>query len=389
MNILVNSMPMEGLLTGICRYLRNMYAEMARLPETDISYFSAPPARRQMPELADSARWSRATAAIWKLPDPAIFALRSLHWLRYEGWLRRACRQESYDVYHETAFVPAAMSAVPTVYSVYDLSLIHYRDKHPRERVWFYDFFRKRRLRYASHILTISEFIRGEICDTFRLPPESVTAVPLAPDPLFVSQPVNQVQEVRQRLGLPEDYFLFVGSLEPRKNLPLLVKALERCQTKAGLALVGWEGWGDKRWLNTAQQSALSNQIVLTGYVDDVSLAALYSGALALVYPSLYEGFGLPILEAMSCGCPVICSNCASMPEVAGDAARLVDPFDADDLAAALDEMTAERVRDEWRAKGLTRAKEFSWARTAALTRNLFAQVATEARRSRRNLSEI
>lgn len=382
MKILVNSMPMEGLLTGICRYLRNMYAEMARLPDTDISYFSALPARRQMPGLADSAKWSKTTAAVWKLPDPAIFALRSLHWLRYEGWLRRACRQQHYDVYHETAFVPAAMTAVPTVYSVYDLSLIHYRDKHPRERVWFYEFFHKRRMRYASHILTISEFIRGEICDTFRLPPEAVTAVPLAPDPLFTPRPLDQVQKARRRFELPQDYFLFVGSLEPRKNLALFIQALERSHTDACAVLVGWEGWGDKSWLATAQRADLAKRIILTGYVDDSTLAALYSGAQALVYPSLYEGFGLPILEAMSCGCPVICANCASMPEVAGDAARLIDPFDADDLATALDEMAEESARTAWRTKGFARAQEFSWARTALLTRELFAAVASKGRPS-------
>ena len=142
---------------------------------------------------------------------------------------------------------------------------------------------------------------------------------------------------MRKQYNLTGEYLLFVGSLEPRKNLPLLIQAMQLCNTNISLLIVGWEGWGDKSWMQTIRESGLTQRIILTGYVDDETLACLYSGASAFVYPSLYEGFGLPILEAMACGCPVICSDVASMPEVAGDAAIRIDPASAEDLAAAID----------------------------------------------------
>jgi alpha-1,3-rhamnosyl/mannosyltransferase len=151
---------------------------------------------------------------------------------------------------------------------------------------------------------------------------------------------------------------------------------MQHCQSDISLVLVGWEGWGDKSWMETIRHAGLQKRIVFTGYVDDEILACLYSGATAFVYPSLYEGFGLPILEAMACGCPVICSNTASMPEVAGDAAALIDPCNPEELAFAIEALTGDReMRLEQIQKGLCRAAEFSWRRTADMTVNIYKKV--------------
>ncbi len=378
MKILVNAIPLSGLLTGISRYVRQLYSEMEQFPDVEITYFDGKRLHKNMPAQADPEKWSRATAALWKLPDPVVFAMRTLHWWKYEMQLRRVCCKDSYDVYHETGFVPAAMSAVPTVYSIYDLSLIKYRHAHPRERVWFYDFFGRRRLRFASHILTISEFIRQEICNTFALSPSNVSAVPLAPASHFYPRSAGKIDQVRKQYSLTGGYLLFVGSLEPRKNLPLLIQAMRRCNPDISLLLVGWQGWGEKSWMETIHESGLAQRIILTGYVDDETLACLYSGASAFVYPSLYEGFGLPILEAMACGCPVICSDVASMPEVAGDAAIRIDPAGIDDLAAAIDLLTGDQhERQRLIAGGFARAAEFTWKRTAEKTREVFQKSAS------------
>ncbi len=236
---------------------------------------------------------------------------------------------------------------------------------------------------YATHILTLSEYIRKEICEILRWPENRVTAVPLAPAEVFRPRPSEHVAAACRALGLPEDYLLFVGSLEPRKNIGLVIEALERCRFDIPLVLVGWEAWGEKRWLEAARSKGLEKRIFIVGYVDDETLARLYSGATALVYPSLYEGFGLPILEAMACGCPVICSNVSSMPEVAGDAARLIDPFDAEDLAAAIDEVIdSSAYRAHLFQKGLRRAAAFSWTRTARKTLAVFRKVIEENRMS-------
>lgn len=371
---------MSGLLTGIARYLRNLYGEMARLAELELSYYTGRTVTTILPPLADPVKWSKATAAIWRLPDPAVFLLRALHWLRYEQGLRRVCAKKSFDLYHETAFVPAKLRTVPTVYTIYDLSLRRYRQHHPRERVWFFDFFLPRRLPYANHILTISEFIRQEVMAEFNLPAAMVSAVPLAADPLFSPRPRAEVLRVLGRYRLPADYLLFVGSLEPRKNIALVIAALRAARCEIPLVLAGWQGWGRKDWLEEARAAGLAARLYCTGHVPDEDLVALYQGATALLYPSLYEGFGLPIVEAMAVGCPVICSRAASMPEVAGEAALLIDPARSEELAAAIERVVEESaLRAELVRLGFQQAASFSWERTARETLAVFHKVAGRA----------
>lgn len=376
MKVLIDAIPMTGLLTGIARYLRNMYTVMSNHNDVELSYITGKTLCDSMPPLADSARWEKATGAVMKLPDPLVFGLRAAHWLRYEQKLRSICKQNSFDLYHETAFVPAKLPGVPTVYSIYDLSLRRWRETHPRERVWFFEFFLKRRLPYATHILTISEFIRQEIIEEFELPPSMVSAVPLAADPLFGPRTAEQVSKVLRRYKLPGAYLLFVGTLEPRKNIDVLIAALQAGTVDIPLVLVGWQGWGDKGWMEKISKAGLAGRVHIIGHVPDEDLVAIYNGATALVYPSLYEGFGLPILEAMACGCPVICSNAASMPEVAGNAALLIDPADSEELAANIEIVAHDNnKRAEMIGQGHKQAAKFSWERTAAETLDVFKKV--------------
>jgi glycosyltransferase involved in cell wall biosynthesis len=384
MKILVNTLPMTGLLTGIARYLRNLYSAMEkldrnRLGQVDVAYFNGKTAADAMPPLADSAKWQKTTNSVRRLPDPVVFGLRAARWLKYEHYLNRVCKKTSANIslYHETAFTPAKLTCVPTVYSVYDLSLRRYRETHPRERVWLFEYFIKTRLRYATHILTISEFIRQEIIDEFKVSPSMVTAVPLAPDPLFIPCSDEAVNQVKHKYNLPDSYLLFVSSLEPRKNIDLLIDALGIADTDIPLVLVGWQGWGEKRWLERIKDKNLKNRIYVTGHMPDNDLRAVYTGAQALVYPSLYEGFGLPIVEAMACHCPVICSNTASMPEVAGDAALLIDPTRSDELAQAIDNIVYDtHLRHQLVKKGTRQAAGFTWKETARQTRDVFKMAA-------------
>ncbi|ROR03142.1 glycosyltransferase family 4 protein [Desulfosoma caldarium] len=384
MRILVDVLPLVGLDTGIARYLRNLYGTIEALPDPpsmDIVYFDGRKTHLSIPRAAQPARWSKAVTALWRLPAPVTFTLRCARWIAYEQQLQRITKPGSYDLYHATSFVPAAVTDIPQVFSLYDLSLICYPQTHPTERVWFFRYWSRRRLDYATHILTISQYMREEICRLLGWPEEKVTAVPLAPARHFSPRPLEAVALVRKRLGLPKEYLLFVGSLEPRKNIGLAVQALTRCRHDIPLVLVGWTAWGDKRWLAEAQLHRRRPRLIALGYTDDETLACLYSGATALVYPSLYEGFGLPILEAMACGCPVICSNTSSMPEVAGEAAHLIDPLDPQDLASAIDQvLDASDYRQHLIRAGLKRAAGFSWERTARQTRSVFQAILSEAR---------
>ena len=378
MNILVNGIPLAGLLTGISRYARCLYTEIERLPDTSVTYYTGTLTSSHMPDQAESVGWSKTREMIWRLPDPVVTGLRTLHWYYFENRLRRSCRKQPVDVYHETTFFPAALREVPVVYTMYDLSLIKYRSEHPRERLWFFDLFFQHRLPYAAHILTISDYVRNEILEELGISPERVTTTPLAADPIFSPRRKSHVSEILKKNGWPADYILFVGTLEPRKNLSLLIKALTGTQTQVPLILVGWYGWGDKEWLRRIDPD-LRKRIFIAGHVDEETLACLYSGASAFVFPSLYEGFGLPILEAMACGCPVISSNAASMPEVAGDAAVLIDPTDAEALAHELDQvLTDSNARQSIIRRGLERSRQFSWRKTASKTLKIFDQVARD-----------
>jgi glycosyltransferase involved in cell wall biosynthesis len=378
MKILVDAIPMTGLLTGIARYLRNLYHAVDHLGLADTAYFTGSHLYAGMPPLADSGQWQQVTRSVRRLPDPLVFGMRALHWYRYEHHLNRVVKNSrpGFTLYHETAFTPAKLTAVPTVFSMYDLSLRRYRHTHPRERVWLFEYFVRTRLKYARHILTISDFIRQEIIDEFKVCPSMVSSVPLAPDPVFSPSPPGTVAQVRARLGLPGEYLLFVSSLEPRKNIDLLIEALAAAKTGMPLVMAGWSGWGAKAWLSRIGSPGLRDRIIITGHIPDTDLAAVYSGAAALVYPSLYEGFGLPILEAMACGCPVICSSAASMPEAAGNAALYIDPADKDSLVHAIDTLVQDTpLRQQLKAAGKARAAGFTWEKTARKTLDIFRQV--------------
>lgn len=379
--VVVDALALQGLHTGIGRYVSNLYTAMTQDAELSrrcqVFYFDGVKAHRRMPPAADPQRWAQATAALWRLPDILVTALRLIHWLRYEAALRRLWRREGFDVYHETAFCPAALSQAPIAFTLHDLSLLHWAHTHPRERVWFNKLMFPRRLPYATHIITVSHFVRREVMERLHWPAHRVSTILEAAAPGFRPQPKTLVDAVRRRFALPERYLLFVGSLEPRKNLAMLLQALTRCRERPPLVLVGWNAWGDKAWLQRALAHDARLRVVCTGYVDDLTVAALYTGAQALIYPSLYEGFGLPIVEAMACGCPVICSNTSAMPEVAGDAAGFVNPRDPDAIAKAVDRVLADKAyAEELRRRGARRAAQFSWTTAAQRTLDLFASLA-------------
>jgi glycosyltransferase involved in cell wall biosynthesis len=376
MKILVNAMPFVGVLTGIQRYARCLYREMEKLLGVNVDYFTGMGCLAEMPSQSDPHLWARKTERLWQLPPTLLTALRVVHWYSFEQRLKMISRSGRYDIYHETTSFPPAVDGLPIVYTLYDLSLVKHREKHPRERVMLFDFFFKRRLPYATHVLAISEFMRQELMEELRLPGDRVTAVPLAPEPVFYPRAPEQVKKVLEQAGWPSEYVLFVGTLEPRKNLPLLIQALAQTHSKIPLVLAGWQGWGGTDWEHELRRLGMQDRVLCTGYVDEETLACLYSGAAAFVYPSWYEGFGLPVLEAMACGCPVICSDTSSLPEVAGDAAVFIGPRDAEALTEALDRVTEDAdLHQNMRRRGLLRAMEFSWENTALKTLEVFAKV--------------
>jgi glycosyltransferase involved in cell wall biosynthesis len=235
----------------------------------------------------------------------------------------------------------------------------------------------------ADMVITPSEATKADVVRHLRIDRQRVAVIPWGCDERF--QPVGDPElfaGVQQRYRLPAQYFLFVGTLEPRKNLSTLLHAYAMLRAEGigkdvKLVVAGRAGWLYADIYDAVKSLALDEEVIFTGFVEDEDLPALYRGARLFVFPSLYEGFGLPILEAMASGIPVITSTAASMPEVAGDAAILVDPHDPQAIAEAMARLLAEdRLRQTLIQKGLDRARRFSWDTVAHDTLALYASLA-------------
>lgn len=240
--------------------------------------------------------------------------------------------------------------------------------------------------RKADLVVVPSHAVKRDVVRRVGLPEDRVVVTHEGCEPRF--RPVRSAavrRDVAARYGLPSRYVLAVGTLEPRKNLTTLLEAFARLRRDGEvdadlrLVLAGARGWLDQPIFGTVRSLGLENAVRFTGFVDDDDLPAVYSGAALFVFPSLREGFGLPLLEAMACGVPVVTSNISSMPEVAGDAAVLVDPRDVDGLAAAIARMLRdEALRDRLREAGLARSRQFSWEATARRTLDAYVSVAPQ-----------
>jgi len=222
--------------------------------------------------------------------------------------------------------------------------------------------------------------VKADVERHLRLPPERVRVVPLAAAPSFRPlEDATKMAAVRAKYDLPERFILNVGALEPGKNQATLVRAFRRLRrggVEQALVIAGPPAWRYERLLRLVDRLGLTDEVRFLGYVPAEDLVALYNLADLFAFPSLYEGFGLPPLEAMACGTPMVCSNAASLPEVVGDAAITVDPYDVEGLAQAMHRvLTDASLREELRAKGLAQAKQFTWERTARETVAVYRQV--------------
>ena len=284
-------------------------------------------------------------------------------------------RRNKVDVLH-VQFTAPPFSPCPVVVSIHDLSFEHLPQTFKRRSRMQLRLTVRRSARNAAQIIALSQHARTDLINTYHLRPELVNVVPLAAPAAFA--PVrddNELQRVRQTYGIEGDYILSVGSIQPRKNLRRLIEAysLLRRERSGGklpqLVLVGKNAWLYEETLRSLKDTNVDTSIILTGYVPESDLPALYSGAVCFVYPSYFEGFGLPPLEAMKCGAPVIVGNKTSLPEVVGDAALMIDPFDVEAMAVAIKRViTDSDFRSGLRAKGLERAKQFDWKETAKQT---------------------
>jgi len=287
------------------------------------------------------------------------------------------------EVFHATEHLLLPLRSTPTVLTVHDLIFRHLPGHHRPLNRWYLNLTLPLYCRRATRIIAVSECTRKDLLAAYGVPARKVTVVHEAAAPHFRPQLPERVADVRARYRLPERYLLFVSTIEPRKNLVRLLQAFETVHAERltdGLVIVGRRGWLTDDFFAALERSPVRSHVLLPGYVPDEDLPAIYAAAQCLVLPSLYEGFGLPVLEAMACETPVACSETSSLPEVAGDAALLFDPEEVESIVSAVRRLLTDTgLGAALRQRGREQAARFSWQRVAGETAAVYREVLSAA----------
>ena len=381
----LDGIPLTEPKTGVGHYAAELARALAFAAPDSQFEFVYPSTYPPFGEGADEAP-PAGNLRVRRVPVGAV----GRHW--WSAGLPRHLRAErGYALFHGTNFEVPLWGDCPSVLTVHDLSTLMHPDTHTARNVWR----ARRRLplmaRRASAIITPTEAVRREVCARLRAGPEKVFAVHEAARAVFRPAPREESAALLRSLGVGDDFILAVGTIEPRKNLKTLVRAFAELLRWGGaargdlqLVIAGRRGWLNEEFTSEVERSGVRGRVVFTGYVTDEQLRALYSSCRAFAYPSLYEGFGLPVLEAMACGAPVVAGRIASVAEVAGGAALLVPPRDAGALARALTELLDDAgACARLSAAGREHAALFSWERAARQTLDIYERVTEGARRGR------
>jgi glycosyltransferase involved in cell wall biosynthesis len=301
---------------------------------------------------------------------------------RMRVWLNQLLRRPmdhllpGAQLYHATEHLLLSLRHVPSVLTVHDLLFRIFPRYHKLQNYVYLNLAVPLFCRRAQAIVAVSKQTKGHLVRLYRLPPEKVRVIYEAAAPRFVPPSPDRVEQVRARYGLPERYLITVCAIEPRKNHAGFLRAFEilsREDPNLHWVIVGRKGWLYEGFFSALERSAAQEHVILPGYIEDEDLAAVYAGAIASVFPSFGEGFGLPPLEAMSCGTPVASSDAFSLPEVGGDAARYFDPHETEQMVETLRPILADPdLRAEMRQRGLAQAGRFSWQKAAQETWNLY-----------------
>ena len=294
-----------------------------------------------------------------------------------------ALRREQVDLLHAMAFVAPLLAPCPTVVTIFDLSFVFYPQAFKPFKRLYLQLMTRLSAHRARRVIAISEHTRRDVITCLGVSATNVCAVPCGVDPTLTPVSPAEAATFRRDRGLPERFVLFLGTIEPRKNVPHLIDAFADLTatdlSDTYLIIAGGRGWMAESAFARVEERGVQDRVRFVGYVPEAEKRLWYGAATCFCYPSLYEGFGLPPLEAMACGTPVIVSNSSSLPEVVGDAGMIVPPDDRPALREALHKLLSDpRLREQLRAKGLARARRFSWAEAARQTARVYRQALEE-----------
>lgn len=392
MRVVVNQLATLGRKAGIGHYTGQLLRHLKAIADPDeIHLFPTGWIRRACrsfararPLLAPSDTYA-PSSGLDEASGNSRVRRAVLDYLRHRGkavvgsYFRTTCVRQDYDLYHEPNFIPFACDR-PTITTVHDLSVLLHPDWHPADRVRDFERNFERAVRQTSHFLTVSDFSRQEMIRTLGLSPDRVTRTYNGVRSGFRPLAEDVYRPILDELGLPTRYFLCLGTIEPRKNVLTLLRAYcalpPQVRESCPLVLVGKWGWHAAEVADFIGKESRGRGIIHIGYVRERHLAAVYNGARGLVYPSFYEGFGLPPLEMMACGGAVIASTAGALAETLGSQAHLVDPKDLDAWRSALLRLAQD---DDWwhelRYGARLTARSFTWARCATETLSTYRAV--------------
>ncbi len=314
---------------------------------------------------------------IYRYGIPRYNSLRKAFWeqITLPGKIKRI----KLDLFHSPAFISPLGLDVPSVVTVHDLAYLKYPETILKHKRRYYDFMFRRSVENAAKVITPSEFVKNEVIKHYNCPPDKVTAIHEGVADLFSPESNKDAEKkLLKRFGIVRQFLLFVGIIEPRKNLKRILRAYQNAENTKDVQFViaGKAGWMYEDISGIIEQLKKEGRIIITGEISPDELKILYNSCIALIFTTLYEGFGLPILEAMACGAPVVISNYSAMPEVAGEAALKVDAESVDDIMESIDRIIEDdELRNELKRRGKDNIRRFSWRKCAEETYSIYRSV--------------
>ncbi len=372
MNIAINTLSLYKTKAGMGRYIRELVNCLPLHDSQNTYYLYTSQKNEKYFTFAAKNICIKRVSPFWSFPFVKI--IWEQVFLPFSLW------KNNIHLYHSTGFSLPFFKPKKTKYvvTIADMTFFSHPEYHLWWKVWYFRYMIPRALKTADKVITISENTKEDILRMTKIPSEKVKTIYLGVDQQFSPQTKEFCKKIGEKYHITTPYILFVGMLEPRKNIIGLLHAYMQVKEKKGhdLVLVGKKGWKYEKIFETVKELGLQNSVHFLGYVSDEELPALYSAATCFVYPSFYEGFGIPVLEAMACGCPVITSNNSSMKEIAGNAAILIDPINKEAIKDAINRVLSDKKEQQQRRKaGLLRVKKFRWDTMAKETRELYASL--------------
>ncbi len=391
MNIVIDIRPlMDGKLSGIEVYTTNLLRELLKMDQKN-TYILFANAAKNLGTRIPEFKGKNVTVIQTKIPNkilnaglcflryPKLDKLILKHLKKHPSKIPETMKNRTIDLFFLPDLRPCALSKkVKKITTVHDLSFVHFKKFFSRKtRLWYKLMKPQREIRTSDHIIAVSSYTRDDIMHTYKIPESKITVIHEGVEGSFCSKiDEKEFEHIRRRYNLPEKYYLFLSTLEPRKNIQNLVKGfmiykLLNRRDNAKLVLAGAK---NPKIFSKVIMRELTPDVIFTGFIDEEDKASVIKHADVFLYPSLFEGFGLPLLEAMKCGTPIITSNTSSMPEIAGNAALLINPKFPDAIATSLEKIQKPEIKASLQKNMEEQVAKFSWRECARKTLKLFLQ---------------